>query len=336
MIQRFIFTLAFALASLVAVSVVLPGTAMAQVEDFPDNNSGMQTGSRFSRAPETADQAEARWMQKRVANCVWNRNEDEVRRLLANSDFYQIDYAEAGVNSDTLFDDLEVGYCMGRLMQGVANRTLQMYMQIQYSTLRNLLAEEAYLNDFDGPPVIAPDHVVDIAARFDGQRPHPQVRTMAAMADCVTFNRPQAAHDMLRARPGSGREQEIVDQLGPVIAACANSREDELTIASSLVRQLVADGMWSRMHYGSSTAAEVEPVASEQSVPAGDSGLEERFARCVVANDPDAARAILAASSQQEFSDAIVAIMPTCPINGSIDSRGLNRALEAALGEATT
>ncbi|MDE1466620.1 hypothetical protein [Aurantiacibacter sp. D1-12] len=245
------------LAIAVATAIGLLAT-QATAQDYPDNNSGMQTGTRFLREPENATAAEARWMQKRVVNCVWNRNEDEVRDLLANSDFYQIDWDAIDMTPDSAFDDLEVTYCIGRLMRGAANNVYQTYMRIPFSTLRNALAEEAYLGDFDGPPMIAPNHVVDIYARFNGERVHPQVSTMAAMADCIVYNALETSHALMRARPGSDGEGEVIEQLGPVVAACANSSEDELSVQNGLVRQLVADGLWSRSHYGSNTALEAE------------------------------------------------------------------------------
>ena len=234
-----------------AAAVTLATPAQAQAQD--DQQAGSQVGTRFLRAPESVDAGQGRWMQKRVGNCVFNRHKDEARLLLANSDFYTIDYDAAGLDPDTLFDEMEVGYCMGRLMRGANNRTYQLNMQIQFSTLRNLLAEEAYLRDYDAPPAIAPGSPVEVAGRFDGERVHPQVATMAALADCLTYNAPQQSHDLLNARPGSGDEEEIVEALGPVVVACADTDETEMTIPASLIRQMAADGLWSRSYYGSAS-----------------------------------------------------------------------------------
>lgn len=234
--------------AMLGLALALAATsAQAQVPD--ENNASMATGTRFKKAPESPDAAKGRWMQKRVANCVSNRSKDEVRKLLANSNFYSIDFEQAGFEAETMFDDLGVSYCIGRLMRGADNRVYQMYMQIQYSTLRNLLAEEVYLQDFDSPPAIVPGSAPDVAGRFDGRRVHPQISTMAALADCLTFNAPQASHDLLEARPGSGKEEGAIEVLGPIVASCANTSESEMTVATSLIRQMAADGLWSRGHY---------------------------------------------------------------------------------------
>ena len=322
------------IVSIAACSLAALATPVA-AQDYSDpniNNAGMQTGTRFARAPETADAAEARWMQKRVANCAFNRNTEKAREILENSDFYSIRFDDFGQDPDALFDDLEVNHCMGRLMRGANNRTYQTYMQMQYSTMRNLLAEEAYLQDFDGPPQIDANMAQDVTARFGSYRAHRQTEVMAAMTDCMTFNAPQASHDLLRARPGSGDEEDVIEVLGPTVAACANSSEAELSIPTSLIRQMAADGLWARSFYGSSTIEEALASGTGEPV-AGSASTEEAFSNCLVENDPEAARAILAATSQDEFTDAVAAVLSICPVSGSMDSRSLNSALVAALGE---
>ena len=233
----------------IAAVVVGLFASPAHAQDTSENNNGLQTGTRFERAPETVDAAQARWMQKRVVNCVFNRNEEEVRALLANSNFYSINFDAIEQNADNLFDDLEIDFCIGRLMRGANNQTYHTYMQIQFSTLRNLLAEEAYLSDFDGPPQIRPGDAQYVAGRFESTRVHPQVRVMAEMTDCMTYQASDLAHDLLRARPGTGGEEEVIDALGPIVASCANTSEAELSVPTSLIRQMAADGLWSRSFY---------------------------------------------------------------------------------------
>ncbi|WP_271077737.1 hypothetical protein [Aurantiacibacter sp. MUD61] len=244
----------FGLAIGTALLGAVATPAIAQEIERGEFGEEQMIGTRFEREPETADAAEARWMQKRVANCTFNRNREESVELLANSNFYQIHFDALSYSDEEFWDDFEINYCIGRLMRGADNRNLSMYMQIQFSTLRNLLAEEAYLRANDDPVVIAPGEPQDIAARFDGQRVHPQISTMAGLADCVVYNAPDTAHELLESRPGSGDEGEVVDALGPTIAACAGS-DETMTISSSLVRQMVADGLWSRSYYSAAAGS---------------------------------------------------------------------------------
>lgn len=245
------------LTTVLAASILGISAAPAMAQDVESGayNEDQQIGTRFQREPETASAAEARWMQKRVVNCTFNRNREESVELLANSNFYQIDFDALGWSSDEFWDDFEINHCIGRLMRGADNQNISMYMQIQYSTLRNLLAEEAYLRTNDDPPVISADMPQDIDERFGEQRMHPQIATMAALADCIVYHAPEMAHELLESRPGSNREADFVDALGPTVAACADSSET-LTVSASLVRQMVADGLWSRSYYSSSAAEE--------------------------------------------------------------------------------
>ena len=167
--------------------------------------TGLQTGrasnaSRLQTLPRQVD-AEAR------ATAFQSQ---QGRAKFCNS-FYSIQF-DFRSGSGTLFDDLNVNFCIGRLMRGADNQVYHTYMQIQYSTLRNLLAEEAYLQDFDGPPARF-RHAQDISGRFNGARVHPQVSTMACLADCLTYNAGSAAHDLLRARPGADDEEELSPHL---------------------------------------------------------------------------------------------------------------------------
>lgn len=127
---------ALAIAACMAVT-----GAPAATQDFRSDHE-LNTGSRFSREPENAGQRRARQAQKTVARCVLNRNEDEIRGLLANSNFYSINVDRIDQDPDTIMDDLDISGCIAGVMRRGEDR---MYMRFPYTTLRNLLAEEADL-----------------------------------------------------------------------------------------------------------------------------------------------------------------------------------------------
>jgi len=304
-----------------AIAVVFSAPALAQEVDYEFERS--EVGTRFLREPETADAQAARWMQKRIANCMFNRDEERIRELLVNSDFYTIDFEAISADPDEFFEDYEVSHCMGRVMRG---RYRELAISYQYSTIRNLLAEEAYLHDYEGPPVIGEATPRDVAARFDGRRVHPQVSTMAALADCMVYEAPQDAHNLLSAHPGSDAEGEVIAALGPVIVGCANTRESELTIPTSLIRQIAADGLWSRSYYGSQP---VETVA-ETAVPTEDWLTE--FANCAWENEPAEAARFLSSSSSSAGMAAMGPMIAACGVgdSGTFDMNALVNALTAA------
>lgn len=220
---------------------VIPVSALAQ-DDDRGLDPATQVGTRFLLEPESVEAQTARYLQKRIANCIYNRDEETVEHLLANSDFYQIDYAAVGIASDALFDDLEMSHCMGRVMQG---RYRELYIRFQNATIRNLLAEEAYLATVDDPSGSDGGGASEIPDRFAGRRVHPQVSQMAALTDCIVYGSPDAADAMLRSRPGSDAEVDAVGLLAPQFVECANS-DEALTVSASLLRQMIADGLWAR------------------------------------------------------------------------------------------
>lgn len=222
------------------------GEAYAQA-----NYQEMETGTRFAREPETADEAEGRWMQKRLAMCVFNRDEDLIREVLANSNFSYIDFDALPVEPDNFFDEIDFDHCMGRLFRGASNRTYHLSVQMPFSTLRNLLAEEAYLRDYGEPPVIEPTTPQEVWGRFQGSPAPRQVAVVARWGDCLTHNAPDAAHELLDSRPGSGSEEEALNALTPVFETCIGDAGGQQSISTSLIRQIAADGMWSRSYYGS-------------------------------------------------------------------------------------
>ena len=233
----------FATAAMVATPVV------AQDNSNPETrNDNMQTGSRFKRRSEAADMTEARVMQKDVARCVVYRNKQLSRELLANSDTVSIDFYKLDdVDADGLFDELDVADCLGRAAK---YGTLSIRMNIQFRTLRNLMAEEVYLMDQDDPLVLPANAPEYLENRNYATGRHPAAVATAKLSDCLTFNDVANSDALLRSRPGSDEEDEALEAIFPALETCAGEGIAEAEIETSMVRTVIADGMWARMHYG--------------------------------------------------------------------------------------
>ena len=209
-----------------------------------------EIGTRFKRAPETAGQAESRDMQKRIAKCVFYRNKDDVRALLAKSDFDWIDFDALGRDAGTFYDEIDFGDCIGSAMK---HSTYRMAVRMPYGTLRNLLAEEAYLKDYKQAPTISADSATVIEDRYAFTDGGPRAQSLALVADCLTYRDMAGVHAVLDTRPGSKGEGEAIDALGPTIMVCLEA--DEMPdIDTSMLRQVIADGAWARAHYTSEAA----------------------------------------------------------------------------------
>ena len=229
----------FAAAALWAAST---GQIGAQDEGSLDPEA--QIGSRFKQAAETAQESDARMMQKAIARCVVELNGKSVRTLVAHSDFRSIDFEAAQQEPDTLFDDLDVGFCMGKAMKDSQYRML---MRMPVATLRNLLAEEVYLRD-NKVALVAQNGVSQLVERHKGRESMPVgTAMMSDLADCISFRAAGPAHDLLASRPGSKSEGAAFDALAPTLGACMEG-QGEVTLQRSLLRQVVADGLWARSH----------------------------------------------------------------------------------------
>lgn len=237
--------------ALVSLGLVLSHGPAASAQDEAFTGPDIRTGTRFKQVPETADQAEARGLQKRIAKCVFFRNKDTVRELLAHSDMDRIDFAAFDQEAETLFDDLDVAECMGTVMRSSQYR---MYMRIPYPTLRNLLAEEVYLQDNKGGVVLPANAPRDLDSRYGYQRLNPRTAALTQVGDCMTHSSIDDTHAFLESRPGSRDEVAAFEALAPTVIACLDTSEDEVALPISMIRQITADALWARSHYGAAAA----------------------------------------------------------------------------------
>lgn len=245
---------ALVLVAAVGLAQSVPTAAQDDWEAERDRflSPDLQTGSRFLREPQTAQESDARQMQKALARCIFYANKDEVRDLLANSDFQFIDFAATSFDRQDFFDQLGFGNCLERAM---THSQYKIHVSMLYSTLRNLLAEEVYLYDNEVAPVRAPSAPTVIKARYAFTDGGARARAMAEVADCITYRNAAGADAFLRQVPGTSDEGDAIEALGPTLLTCLETDEAP-KLSTSLVRQLVADGLWARSHYGSGAAAQ--------------------------------------------------------------------------------
>ena len=243
------------LAAMIALS--LPVFAVAQnIDDLDRYANDIQTGTRFKLQAETPNAGKSREMQKTIARCITYRNKDLVREILAKSDPSRIAYSELSVDIGELTEELNVSACMSRAMSAF---TIRLHMRFNYQTFRNLFAEEVYLMDVKDPLIISQNEAETLENRnFVGGFASPMTQAMATMADCFSYRATAEAHAFLRTRPGTRSEREAVDAFLPVAAPClgGGAEAQEMEVDISMVRKIVADGLWSRHHYRTNAAEE--------------------------------------------------------------------------------
>lgn len=216
-------------------------------------------GSRFKQEAQAADVADARQMQKRLAKCVYYGSKDELDTLLANSDFDRIDFSVLEFEAEEFFDEMDFGRCLGRAMK---QSQYKIYATMQYSTLRNLVAEEAYLYSNKRPPVREEGAPTFIEARFIGRRAGPRSKVLAEVSDCISYRNAPAAHDLLDSTPGTSGEGSFLEALYPTLLTCLDA-EEAPNLDPTMVRMLVADGMWTRSYYGAFETAQTKLTDTE-------------------------------------------------------------------------
>jgi len=235
---------------LVLLSLALALSAQAGAKEPFKIDDEQQVGTRFLQAAESVDAQRGRAMQKLVAHCIYDRDKQEAVRLLTNSDFSRIDFDALGVSPDKAFEKFEISSCIEFVM---SQNEYKMYMQFPLATMRNLLAEEAYLDDHRDGLTLAADASEAIEQR---KAAGARAGSIAVLEDCLTFNGAGAAHALLRSRPSSRDESTAFQALTPALKKCMPSTDKETSLNMSLVRQMVADGMWSRGYYQSGGAGE--------------------------------------------------------------------------------
>lgn len=233
----------FAYVALVVAGLVSASPAFAQLEPYTP------TGSRVARGPEAVDPKLARRMQKDIGRCVYSRHPELADRFLQSSDLNGADFHRLGVPAEDLRDDFSMGDCLGWAMTASQSEAS---LSIRFSGLRTLLAEEAYLDRHDGPLILPEGSEEFLSSRFFSAPLESEDSRMVSMfADCVIFNAAAEADKVLRTAPASDEESAAVRALVPALSGCLmEGQELELTAAS--VRAIVADGLWSRSHYGAS------------------------------------------------------------------------------------
>jgi hypothetical protein len=210
------------------------------------------TGSLVKRAPTKVSNKDARFIQKDVARCIVSHARPKAEAVLAHSDPASIDYAGAGIDAKKAADALWLSECLGEAARDDMNA---ISMRIPTPLLRNLLAEELYLAG-NSKPITIPQGGQEAVARLfvtpESQRG--AALALADFADCITFADPAGADALLRTGPGTNDEGAAVRKLVPTLGACIVAGQN-LALTPGSIRSVVADGMWSRYHYGTKIVA---------------------------------------------------------------------------------
>lgn len=211
--------------------------------------------SRGSSEPERMNplgDEEVRHKIKTFSRCVYRREPEVVDLLLRYSDSFSIDYSGIGIEPADLNEELDLSECLVQTMRDSGSR---FQLRISPQALRAHLAEEAYLANNDAPPVIEDGAPEIIPIRYVGPSSPQWTRAEAAFDDCIVYQAPQEAHNLLLTAPASESESVAVQRLMPALSGCLVLGE-ELGLTLQAVRNLAASGLWARSVLGPEIVAE--------------------------------------------------------------------------------
>lgn len=251
MISRFSSTL---LTSLMVVGMFFSTGAKAQLESEPD------TGSRIAKDAQEMQKTKVRVLMKDVARCVYVKHPDLVLRLLQSSDAGAVDFDRLGFKEGDFLKRFSLSTCLSRSMdRGMSLAQLR----LNATVLRSALAEEAYLSARRRTPGIIPEGQPETLLNryFTSSDNSANSRAFGAFTDCVVYKAPQEADAVLRTQPGSQQEKGAVRALIPALSSCI-VKDQEMTLTESGIRTIVADGLWSRNHYGAMADGETTAAAT--------------------------------------------------------------------------
>ncbi len=249
-------------AIMMAAASLLAAPLSAQRDFDPERVDRSAVGSRFKISEVSVDQAKMRVFQKRIAKCSALGNRKNARELLAKSDPVTIDYDELSKDYSEFLEELDIGRCIGRAMPASARM-----MRVNFSgkTMRNLMAEEIYLFDNKQPLVIGAEEPEMLPNRYyAGGGEYMMAKIPAELSDCIVYRASADAHAFLKTTPASKKELAAAEELYPVVSDCLPGEDSEVSFTLAQLRAYVADGLWSRSHYGKLASGTVS-VAGEGS-----------------------------------------------------------------------
>jgi len=200
----------------------------------------VQTGSLIPVKPRTLEREDAGVVRKHFAQCVYRSAKPKVVALLDHSDAVAVDLPGAHIKNVSA--ELNMESCLGDEV-GINENALGMKFSV--NTLRDLLAEEAYLANDRTPPSL-PSAVPPLDAKFvstgDGLA---RAQALTAFADCAVTGDLADADALLRTTPGSDQERAAAVALAPGLGKCLVQGQ-KVSLTPMSIRALLSYGLWTR------------------------------------------------------------------------------------------
>jgi hypothetical protein len=228
------------------VGAILSGAGLASVA-HGQLTPEVQTGSLIPVKPRAVDPGRAGMIRKDFARCIYGMAKTKATALLDNSDPITVNPAAAKIKD--IERDLAMETCLGG-----AGGPDQLALGMKFSTesLRDLLAEEAYLaTNRDAPllspaPIALPPIQLKYVSTGDSLM---RAQGMVSFTDCVVLKDVTHADALLRTMPGSKDEIAAARALSPALGGCLVQGQSA-TLSAAGIRAIMAYAMWTRFGRG--------------------------------------------------------------------------------------
>lgn len=217
---------------MVALASAAPGHAQLHPET--------KTGSLMAARPNGIDPKAAGVIRKHFAQCVYHTSRRKVLTMLAHSDVLSVGWGSGRIANSRV--DLQMEGCLGQ--QANANEDM-LGLRLNAETLRDLMAEEAYLDERSTAPQVAPDAPPLAPALVSTGPELATAQALTSFTDCAVRHDPAAADALLRTMPGSANETAAAAALAPVLGGCLVEGQ-RVALKPASIRALIAFAMWSR------------------------------------------------------------------------------------------
>ncbi len=234
---------------------ILAGAVGASLAGIPANDMGAgsaahaqsaeaRTGSRVEqefRRRDLAQNRDGRYIDQ-FADCIYDRNRNQVHAFFAASDPVTIDFESLGLISERRF---QTAFGMGRCMEDVG-RSSHTGLMISWSavSLRLMMMEEAYLDRYPTPPAWLDDEELPVERSYiSADEVLGSAMALGTFSDCLATTAPREADALLRTPRRSEAEGAVVQRLVPHLGACL-AEGHRLGLEAENVRQFAAEGLW--------------------------------------------------------------------------------------------
>ncbi len=251
------FGLSLIASALVVLACPAPALAQGNDDDYTPLNSRIRRDRQYPTEPRTridrsqisqAGRERSRNMSDQFARCLWDRSNEDGRDLLVRTDFGFVNFAQIGLNGNSIRDYYPIQTCLSRV---ASTHNSSVNLSYTAEAMRRWYLQAAYLGTWaEGPTWAVPGQVAGTRA-YPLSANNSAVRTALEFADCVVSQDPHAADYFFRTAADSEGERAATQQLMPALGPCLPNGQ-QIELSPFALRVWLGEALW---HAANTSAA---------------------------------------------------------------------------------